>query len=311
MSHLLQFSTYFRTQLAKLGMVLVIMLTGSTLRAQELNCNVIINTQGADLTDRRVFDDMKKTITDFMNLRRWTNDVYLNEERIACNLVITITQVPSIGQFAATAQIQSARPIYGTNYESVMLNYLDKDWGFSYTEGQNMDFNEANFNSNLTSLLGFYAFLIIGMDADTYAKGGGNPYYQKAQQVMTNGLQGGIKGWQAFEGTTNRHWLLENLMNQTMAPFREGLYLYHRQGLDKFATDKEVMPPLVIDMLNRIKSTRTQKPIAVVVNVFFDAKGDEMLNIMKQATPQQKQQAHALLIELHPAKTEAYDKLIK
>lgn len=295
-----------------LAAVLVfVLLMGVQTSAQELNCNVTINAQGAENTDRRVIDDMKKTIQDFMNLRRWTDNVYGNEERIGCNLVISITGVPSIGQFEATVQIQSARPIYGTNYESVLLNYVDKEWAFSYTEGQNMDFNEANFNSNLTSLLGFYALMIIGMDADTYEKGGGSPYFLRAQQVMTNGLQGGIKGWQAFEGTTNRHWLLENLMSQSMAGFREGMYLYHRQGLDKFSQDRQVMPPKIIDMLTRIKATRSQKPISVLVNMFFDAKGDEMVKILKPATQQERAAAHALLIELDPTQSEAYGKIME
>lgn len=279
--------------------------------AQELNCNVIINTQGADITDRRVFDDMKKSFTDFMNLRRWSNDQYNNDERIACNMVVTITKVPSIGQFEATVQIQSARPIYGTNYESVLMNYVDKDWAFSYTEGQNMDFNEANFNSNLTSLLGFYALIIIGMDADTYALGGGKEFYQRALNVMNNGLQGGIKGWQAFENTQNRYWLLENLTNQAFGTFRECLYKYHRLGLDQMAQKKETMPPVVIDVLNKIKVIKQQKPISVLLNMWFDAKGDEIINIFKQAQPQEKQAAFALLSELDPTKNEDYEKLVK
>ncbi len=286
-------------------------LCGPICRAQELSCNVIINTQGADITDRRVFEDMKKTLTDFMNLRRWTNDNYLNDERIACNLVITITKVPSIGQFEATVQIQSARPIYGTNYESVMMNYIDKDWAFGYTEGQNMDFNEANFNSNLTSAMGFYALMIIGLDADSYELGGGKSYYQRAQNVMTNALQGGMKGWQAFESTNNRYWLLENLQNQAFGPFREGLYNYHRLGLDMMAQKKEVMPPVVMDVLTKIKAIRQQKPISVLLNMFFDAKGDEIISIFKGGTPQEKQSAFALLTELDPTKTDDYEKLIK
>jgi len=302
---------FFKTIKGALVGLLLLFVLMPKVSAQELNCNVIINTQGADITDRRVFEDMKKSLTDFMNLRRWTNDNYLNDERIACNLVITITKVVGTGSFEATVQIQSARPIYGTNYESVLMNYIDKDWAFNYTEGQNMDFNEAAFNNNLTSLLGFYALLIVGMDADTYEKFGGKQFYGRAQNVMTNALQGGIKGWQAFEGTINRHWLLENLQNQAFGPFREGIYNYHRIGLDQMVQKKDAMPAIVLDLLNRIKALKQQKPISILINMFFEAKSEEMINIFKGATPQEKQAAYTILSELHPTKIEAYEKLVK
>lgn len=277
--------------------------------AQELNCNVKVITEGADITDRRVFDDMKTTITNFMNFRRWSNDVFVPDERIACNMVITITKVPSIGNYEATVQIQSARPIYGTNYESVILNYVDKDWSFSYVEGQNMEYNEGTFSNNLTSLLAFYALVIVGLDYDTFSKLGGKEYLQRAQNIATNAIQGGIKGWQAFDGTTNRYWLIENLLNQQMQPFREELYNYHRLGLDNMARNKEAMPTIAMETIKKIQQLQQVRPISVILNNFFNAKHQELVGIFQESSTQVKGQAVEILSRIDPLRTETYQRL--
>jgi hypothetical protein len=280
-------------------------------RAQELNCNVVINDQQIQATDRTIFKEMKTSITTFMNTRRWTPDAFTAEERIKCNMIITLTQSPSIGRYSATVQIQSARPIYGTGYETVLFNYIDKDWDFEYAIAQPMDFNENVFTSNLTSLLSFYAYMIIGYDYDSFSKLGGKPFFTMAQTIANNAQQTGGRGWTAFENNQNRYNLLENIMNPLMLPFREGIYTYHRQGLDVFAKEPEKLRESTLELLTKIKAIRAQRPMSVLINSFFDTKANEMISIYAQAEPQQKQNAVNLLSQLDPTKTDQYQKIMK
>ncbi|MES2388392.1 MAG: DUF4835 family protein [Bacteroidota bacterium] len=288
---------------------ILVMLAGN-LSAQELNCNVTINSQGVEGIDKRVMADMKKNITDFLNLRTWTNDKYQTEERIVCNLVITISKNTGT-KYEATAQIQSARPVFGTGYESVIINYLDKDWLFDYIENQPMDYNDNSYSSGLTSLLAYYAYLIIGYDNDTYARFGGKNMYTKAQQVANNAQNSPMKGWSTYDGMNSRIMLLENLLHQQVVPFREGLYSYYRLGLDVFNTKPADARLATLDMLKKIDVVVQNKPLCLIVNTFFDAKSTEIINIMSEADYGQRQQAYNILTKVDPTKTEQYSKLIK
>jgi hypothetical protein len=293
------------------------LLSHQSVLAQELRCNVIIDTEQlktVQIAEKQVFVDMQKSISDFLNTRRWTNDRFNPEERINCNLVIRLTNMPSIRTFEGIAQIQSSRPIYGTDYESILLNFVDQQWQFEYTSAQPMDFNENTFNSNLASMLAFYANVIIGLDYDSFGKLGGNPYLQKALNIANTAEQSvaaNEKGWKAFEDTRNRYWLIENLTSQQMLPIREGLYTYHRQALDTFTDSPDKSRAQVLELLNTIKKVNQLKPAAVLTNTFFDTKMNELINIFLEGSPQEKQQAYNLLVELDPTKTDKYSQLIK
>jgi hypothetical protein len=163
---------------------------------------------------------MTEDFTRFLNDRKWTTLEFKNEERIKCNLLITITAMPTIGTFEASAQIISARPVFGTDYETVLLNFGDRDWSFSYLTSRPLQFNENSFTDNITSILAFYAYLIIALDFDSFAEMSGDPYYQKAFQIMNNAQQSNYPGWQQFGSTRNRYWLIENFMNASLQPIR-------------------------------------------------------------------------------------------
>ncbi len=287
------------------------LLTSWGLKAQELNCNIIINSQAAPSVDKRVFEDMKRSFQQFLNTRTWTGDKFKNEERISCNFLITIRSNNGPTNFQANAQIQVARPVYGTNYETVILNYLDENFNFEYAEGQPMDFNENSYFNNITSMLAYYAYIIIGYDYDTFSKFGGKPHFVKAQMIQQNAVSQGGKGWNPMDGTNVRGSLLENMAAQMVQPFREALYIYHRQGLDVMVTAKEETHASIINCLKKIQFVRQQRPICLVVNNFFDVKGKEIVNLLKEATAQQKQEAYNLLTEIDPTGTDTYQKLIK
>lgn len=280
--------------------------------AQELRCNVTIdasqiNTQQG--TEKQVFIEMKNAITEFMNTRRWTNDQFSVEERINCNIVITLTQSPSIGLYEGTAQIISSRPIYGTGYESVMFSFVDREIQIAYTQGQPLDYNENTFSNNLTSILAFYAYVIIGVDYDSFSKMGGSPFIQRAFNIANNAQQAQERGWKAFEDTRNRYWLAENLMSQQMVLIREGLYTYHRLALDQFNADQDKARASLLDILNNIKQVNQNKPASVLVNSFFDTKAEELIGIFRGASPLDKQKAYNLLVELDPTKADKYKRI--
>jgi hypothetical protein len=242
--------------------------------AQELRCNVMIDTKQlvGSVTEKQVFLDMEKAISSFMNNQRWTNDKYLPDERINCNLIIRITSMPSIKSFIGTAQIQSSRPVYGTDYESVLLNFVDREWQFEYAPAQPMDFNENTFTNNLTSMLSFYAYVIIGLDNDSFSKLGGNAYLQKALVIANTAQQGatnGEKGWKANEDNRNRYWLIENLMSPQMLSLREGIYTYHRQALDNFITSPEQSRTQVLGSFRRYKKNKSDKACSTPHQYFF------------------------------------------
>lgn len=275
-------------------------------------CDVQINSQGVQSVDRRVITDMQRAIKDFMNNRRWTNDNFKVEERIKCTLYLILSG--TVGNYTAQVQVVANRPVYGTSYETRLLNFLDKEWAFSYVEGQPLDFQNGSFTNNLTSLLAYYAYIIIGLDYDTFAKLGGRNSYIQAQQIGQNAQQGGLKGWTAFDGTNTRYFLLENLQSQQFAAFRESLYEYYRKGLDQFAESPEKAEQtrtLLLDLLAKLKVAYDQRPTSILINTFMDMKADEFLNVLKEAKPEQKQAAYAILAQIDPTKTERYQVLIK
>lgn len=290
----------------------LLLLAGTAAQAQELFCKVTINSSNAALSDKSVFDNMQRQMQDFMNQRRRTNDQFGQEERIICNLLITIKSANGT-TYEATAQVQSVRPVYGTSLETVMLNYLDPNFDFEYSPGQPMEFNDQSpqFTDNLTSLLSFYANIIMGIDYDSFSKLGGKTYFLRAQQIAQGGSSSQYKGWKAFEGTNNRNWLVENYMNQQLLPFREGCYNYHRLALDKFEQDPDAARAQVLDLLTKIKGVLQVKPLCIAINTFLDTKSQEIVSIFSKAQQQDRQAAYNILVQIDPTKTDRYQTLLQ
>jgi len=283
---------------------------GYSVLGQELNCKVIVNADQISTSDRQVFKDMEIAFAQFMNGRKWSSDAFQNQERIKCNLSVTIDRMPAIGNFQATVQIQSARPVYNSNYESILLNFADRDWTFEYVESLPLDFNENAYSSNLTSMLAFYANIIIGMDYDSFGEMAGTPYYQVAQNIVTNATQSGRPGWTSLESFRNRYWLVENLTNQRMSEFRKGFYKYHRMGLDIYQKEETVAQKNILDMLQKLRDLRDIDPNAIVIVSFLDAKSDELVNIFSTGDIQMRREAYNLLIEVSPSKRDKFSKII-
>jgi Domain of unknown function (DUF4835) len=283
--------------------------------AQELNCVVTLNSDqlyAQQNTDANAMNQLKAAITDFMNSRRWTNDNYAPEEKIKCKLNINLLRSPSQGNYEGNVQVIVTRPVFGTGYETITFSYIDRFFNFGFLPGNPMFFNENSYSDELTHSLAYYAYIILASDYDTFSKQGGTPYIQKAFNLANIAQTASASpAWKSSGDTRNRYWLTENLMNQQMMAFREGLYNYHRLGLDTFAENSVLARKQVIEMLNTIRTVNQLKPAAVLINSFFDAKGEEIYKILREASKDERLKAFTTLSMLDPAKTEMYRKLMQ
>lgn len=282
------------------------------LAAQELNANVVVNFQNVQTTETRVFTDMENAFQQFLNNRKWTDDAFAPEERVNCNFVINIEQMPSVGNFQATVQVQSSRPVYGTNYESLMLNFADRDWQFQYVESQPLEFNLNSYTSNITSLLAYYANIILGLDYDSFSELGGQTFFERAQLIVSNAQQQGGAGWDQFGSNRrrNRYWLAENFINPQMTAVRRGIYNYHRKGLDTFMEDEAESRKNMLSALEEIQKVSKVFPQSILLISFFDAKNDEIISTFSKGDTQIRRNAYNALVEINPTMTDDYSVII-
>lgn len=290
------------------------LLTAGFAQGQELNCTVIINSDqlfASQKTDFSYVDQLKGVITEFMNTRRWTNDQFTPAERINCTMNINLVKSLAQGAFEATAQITVTRPVYGTNYETTLFSYVDRAFNFVYLPSTPVFFRENQYSDDLTSMLAFYANIILAVDYDSFSKKGGSLFVQRAFDITNLAQQGSPNaGWQTGGDRRNRYWLVENMQNQQLIPFRDAFYTYHRQGLDMFAANPMQVRKQTLQMLSTIRTIGLQLPNSVLINSFFDAKSQELYNILYEGTPTERKQAFDMLSFLDPAKTETYRKLV-
>ena len=284
----------------KLFILILLINLFNTAVSQELNCQVQIVSDQIAGTDKRVFDAMKTAIYEFMNNRKWTNETFKPEERIDCSILINMTEKIGSDEFKGTLQIQSRRPIFKTSYNSVLLNYNDNDVTFKFQDNQPLEFVENTYTSNLASILGYYAYLVIGLDYDSYSLNGGTPYLQKCLAVVNNAQNSGYAGWKAFDSDKNRYWIINNMLDASFVSLRECMYNYHRKGLDVMADNKEAGRAVILESLVNLKKVHQIKPLSFSLQVFFISKADEIVNIFSGAFSDEKSKIVNLLNEIDP-----------
>lgn len=247
-------------------------------RAQEVNCLVNINYEQIGGSNRQVFQTLKTALTEFINQTKWTNRIVKPEERIDCALNIILTSRED-NTFTGTLQIQSSRPVFGSTYATPLLNIKDNDFTFRYNEFDPLIYNRNSFDSNLISTIVFYVYTIIGVDADSFSKYGGEFELKEAQNAMLQAQQSGIAAWQNVVGQQNRFLLIDNILSQNLTTFRDVLYEYHIKGLDNFATNKDFAKQTIEDSVLKIENLFNKTVGNYLIRVFFDAKADEIVNI--------------------------------
>lgn len=280
-------------------------------QAQEFMCQVSVNSPQVEGTEKKVFQTLQSELYEFINNRKWTNYIYKNEERIECSMMITVTERVASDQFKARINIVMQRPVYKTSYTTNLLNLVDKDFDFRYVEFEPLEYNDDAFSSNLTSVVAYYLYVMLGVDGDSFSLSGGTPYYEKARAVVNSAQNASERGWKAFESTKNRYWLIENLMNNTYSLFREGMYQYHRGGLDLMSENMDMGRSGINDCLENIQKVNREKSGLYIVQLFIDAKRDELINIYSQASPMDKTKAVNILKEIDPASSSKYQQIMQ
>lgn len=296
----------------KLTALLFLLIIGCNLvKAQDLNARVQVLSPKIQTTNKRVFAALENAVKDFLNGRKWSADQIAPQERIDCNFLINITQWDGASNFSAEVQVQSSRPVFNSNYNSTLLNINDKDFEFTYTEGQILDFNDQLFQSNLSSFFAFYAYIILGLDYDSFSKRGGTPYFALAQNIVGAAQTSAYKGWKGFDSNHNRYWLSENLNNNVYNNLRDFSYTFHRLGLDVMASNADQGLKAITAALPSIAQIDRQRPGAFFPQIFFTAKSDELLQALSKANPQQKELAYQTLVTADPSNGNKYQALQK
>lgn len=296
-------------------MILIILSFQFTLvHAQELLCRVSVNHQQVQGSNTQVYQSLQKDITEFINNRRWTNHVYSQNEKIDCQILINISDYNGTDKFKGSLQISSTRPIFNTSYNSPIFNFKEEssEFQFEYIENQPLKFNETTFQSNLTSILAFYIYIVIGLDYDSFSSLGGNPFFQKAQRIVNNAQNSSFPGWRAYESKdqNNRYFLIDQLLDKNFEPLRKTYYYYHRMGLDLMSKTPDGARKTITESLRDLQKVQNVKPNAFLMRLFFTAKSDEIINIYSEAPPQEKQEVFTILKEIDVANLSKYQKII-
>lgn len=288
--------------------LLCLLIFTMTANAQELSCRVTVNTQRINQTNQRAFVTLQRALQEFVNKTQWTDIKARENERINCSFVLTLSSYEN-NNFKADLQVQASRPVYGSTYPTPLINYQEKDITFSYLENEPIYFNPNTFTSNLSSIIAYYALIIIGLDADTFAPNGGNPYFEQALAVVLNAQSSSDSAWQQ-NGSNNRWQMVTDLLAEDFVGFHKALYTYHRQGLDLMAQDiqkgKNQIGAALLE-LSQINNSRINR---FVSQLFFDAKADEISQLLSGGKPlDKKEEVRAVLLKLAPTRAQEWNQI--
>ena len=276
----------------------------------ELKCEVEVNAQRVANSNKEVFNVLQEAISDYMNTTKWTDAQFAINEKIECKLFLSIAEYnDGTGQMKGELQVQSQRPVYNSNYMTTVINFKDTKIDFTYESGEPLIYSEQDMQSNLTAILNFYAFLIIAMDFDTFELKGGDPYYEKAANVVRMAQSTGESGWKAFEDNKNRSAVLSAYTDKATEGIREILYNYHRQGLDQMVVSVDKGRATITKQLDTLKQIFDAQPMSVCLSMFKDAKMDELVNIYSKANMSEKESVYETLYPIYPTELTRLNKI--
>ena len=283
------------------------------LKAQELNCTVTINSEQVQGSNKEMFNTLKQSIEELVNTSRWTNMTFQEKERIECSMLLVVKSVQD-GIVNCEFTCQSRRPVFGTSYYTPTMNFKDNNFVFSYQEYDRLDYQQSVFTTNLTALLAYYCYLIIGHDMDSFAKLGGTLYFQVCENIVTAAQSASLDnteaaGWKAFESNRNRYALINNLMDEAFKKYRIYYYDYHRHGLDEMVNNVANGRARIAKDIKVLKEAYNARPATYVINTFLDAKSDELVNIFKKGTSEEKKMVYELLMDIDPTRQSTYDEI--
>lgn len=302
-----------------LRLITILLLLSTGVNAQELQAKVTVLSQRVyNNIDKKIFTTLQNQLTNLLNSRKWTNDAFQPQERIACNFLITITDMVDQNVFKASLTVQAARPVFNANYQAALVNFQDADYTFKYQEYQPVEFNENRVQGsdplvgNLTATIAFYVDIILGFDYDSFSPKAGAPFFQKAQNIVSNAPESrNISGWRAFDGLRNRYWLSENLINTRYNIVHDAVYAYYRNGLDQLFDKENDARKSVMEALTKLQAMNKESPNTMILQFFMQSKSAEMIGIFKKAAPQDRVRASDLLSQLDIPNLSKYKQELK
>ena len=277
--------------------------------AQELSAEVTINTPKLQTVDPKVFQTLETAIQEFLNGQNWTGQEYEQFERIKVNVQITIDKEVSEEAFEAEMSIQAVRPVYGSSYETPIFTHRDQDFNFQYQQFQPLEFTENGFASNLTQILAYYSYVILGLDGDSFAPFGGQPWFDKAQEILNNvpsNAAAAFGGWQSLDNNRNRYWLIENLMSPRVRPYRQAMYDYHRQGLDIMHSDAAAGRAIIRQSLEELQKVNRAYPNSMIMQTFANTKSNEIVDVFQQGSLDEKRSVRNVMSRIDAANASKY-----
>jgi len=303
----------------KFSFLLVLVIAFKISAAQELKANItVVSSQVGNNVNQNVFRTLQTALNNFINTRKWTSDNYQPNERIECSFLLNLQPTNDLNVYNASVTIQAARPIYNTSYLSPIINFKDENIIFKYVEFQQLEFNENRVSgsdaliSNLTAVIAYYIYMILAFDYDSFSPRGGDPYFQKAQNIVNNAPDGrGISGWKAFDGVRNRYWLVENMLNSRYTIMHDVYYNYYRLGMDKLYEDENAARVELMNVLNLLNNFNTDNPNKMINQFFFQGKSTELVKVFSKAPQQDKARASELLQKLDITNATKYKEELK
>jgi len=281
----------------------------TAMQAQEIQASVSINAPNLQLVDPQVFKDMKTATENFLNNTKWTNDAFEQDERIKINFQFNLREEISDTRFRADLQVQALRPVYGSVYETSLISHQDKDVTFDYVQFQPIIYSANQYNDNLTSILSYYVYVVLGLDYDSFTLYGGDAHFQQAQDILNTvpqSVAAQFKGWRSLDGNRNRYWLIDNILSPRARPYREAMYNYHRQSLDMMHTDASAGRVIMLQALEACKGVAKTLQNSMVMQVFANTKGNEIIEIYKNGDSQQKQRVKQIMASIDGANANKY-----
>ena len=280
-----------------LSFLLILSLTKTD--AQELNAQFVVNADLVNQTNQQIFETLEGSLNEFINSQSWSTQDFFPQEKITCSFVLNLSSY-NASKFEGTLQIQSQRTIFDSNYDSPVLNFLDKDISFTYQEFQPLFYSPASYESNLVSLISFYVYIIMGINADSLQFKGGDSYFEQAQRIVNLSQQSGAMGWKQNDSNRNRFWLSDTMRSNTFREYREALYIYHRKGLDLMTENPMEAKNNIINALLPLENLYDRRPNAMLLQMFFDAKADEIVNLFSDGPEVDFDRASKMLKKIAP-----------
>ena len=281
--------------------------------AQEINCTVTVNSDQIEGSNKQIFETLKRSSEEYMNQNRWTNMTYAIPEKIECSMLIIVKKMEN-NMFTCEMTLQSRRPVYGTTYTTPLLNFKDQAFNFTYQEFDRIEYQQNQFTTNLTAMLAYYCYLIIGHDQDSFQRLGGTPFFQQCEEIVNTCQSASMdnteqRGWLAFESNRSRYALINNLLDEAFKKYRNYYYEYHRLGLDEMSSNVTNGRARIAEGLPVLKEAYRARPATYVINTFLDAKAEELVDIFSQGTEKEKQDVYTILTDIDPTRVNTYDRI--